>query len=48
MGDLNSIGGAIHSEETKVEGFFSGNVKAAVIGTAVAVALISAVIFHFF
>ncbi len=47
MGDMSSLGGAVHREEIKVEGYFKTHVAATAIGVAVAVALVvlSVVIF---
>jgi hypothetical protein len=49
MGELNSIGGAIHKEEMKGETFFATHPVATAIGSAVASALLviaAVIIFH--
>ena len=47
MGEMKSLGGALHNEEAKVESYFKAHVAATAIGSAVATALIvfSVVIF---
>jgi len=45
--DVKSDIAIVKAEPAKVEGFFEKNEKAAVIGTAVAVALIAVALVHF-
>jgi hypothetical protein len=48
MGDMQSLGGAIHKEEMKGESFFETHPAAIAIGVAVATALIFFAVVVFF
>jgi hypothetical protein len=48
MGDMQSLGGAIHTEEMKVESYFETHPAAIAIGVAVAAGLICFAVIMFF